>query len=448
MQRVPTALPVAGATVGCALTGAFIVHGSSVISLLSVAVLGTMALVALNRALIRWKDDPDAANRILKWTLVALAVHLVIGLLITSSDVLVNYLGPDARTYNAGARALVDHWAHGGAAPLFQSGKEGYYYVLGALYWAFGASTFGGIALNAVFGAALVPVVSDTTHRLFGAAAARYTAPLMLLVPGMIVWTSQLLKEAPFLLLLALAANAAARLVDRISLGSLLVLALALPLLLTLRGQLAIVILGGLVLGIVLGRQVLSGGVFGGIIASLLIAAVVGLGVGSAGYGKAVNSNLQEANLVRQGLAEAGNSGFQSEADISTVGRALSFLPTGLVVVAVGPFPWQLGGARQLVAIPDIIAWWYLIVMFASGWLAARRRSGRRLLVLVIPAVACMIEIALVVGNYGTIVRERMQILVLLAPVMALGLAVRRARREGQDGAALARPAPASLATV
>jgi hypothetical protein len=59
-----------------------------------------------------------------------------------------------------------------------------------------------------------------------------------------------------------------------------------------------------------------------------------------------------------------------------------------------------------------------------------------------------MIEIALVVGNYGTIVRERMQILVLLAPVMALGLAVRRARHEGQDGAALARPAPASLATV
>lgn len=42
---------------------------------------------------------------------------------------------------------------------------------------------------------------------------------------------------------------------------------------------------------------------------------------------------------------------------------------------------------------------------------------------LFLPAVAITLLLSLVIGNYGTIIRERMQLLVLLAPVVALGLA-------------------------
>lgn len=430
MDRSRNPLVLLLGALGCVAMGGFVVTRNSVIPLTCVVVLGIIALLVLDDGLIRWPDDPDAQARIVKWTLAALAVHLAVGLLITSSEALVGYLGPDARTYNFGARAIVDHWNTGVPMPSLPAGKEGFYFVLAAVYWAFGASTFGGVALNAVFGAALVPVVSDTTHRLFGPAAARYAAPLVVLVPGMIIWTSQLLKEACFLLLLALAANAAARLVDRVSPLPVLVLGLSLPALLTMRGQVGLVMLGGLVLGSVLGRKAVSGGLFGAALAAGVVALVVGLGVGASGYGKAVGTNLQEANAVRQNLAASASSGFETETDISTVGRALSFLPQGLLVATIGPFPWQLVGARQLPAIPDVVAWWYLVAVCCTGVAAARRTSGRRVLVIVVPAVAALAVIALVVGNYGTIVRERMQVLVLLAPVMALGIATRRARRE------------------
>jgi hypothetical protein len=418
--------------------GAIVARITSVIGVIALVPLGVMALMALTQQLIRWTDIRSPQKRVLNWALASFAIHLVVGAAIASSSSIVSYLGPDAATYNDGARAILNHWTHGLPMPSFSAGKEGYYFLLAGLYWIFGASVWAGIALNALLAALMVPIVTDSTHRLFGPAAARYSPALMVIVPGMAIWPAQLLKEAPFLFLLAVASNCAIRLSKRFTLPPLALLAFTLPLLLTIRSQMGLALIGGLVVGIMLSREHISGGVVGAAAITLLMGTVLSLGLGSSGYNTAVNVNLKQANDVRNGLASTAKSGFQTDTDISTVQRAASFLPQGLVIVAVGPFPWQLHGGRQLVALPDTVAWWALGVTLWWGQRAARRMNGRKLLVVVIPALASMAVLALVIGNYGILVRERMQVLVLLAPLMALGLATRRVGQETDAELALA----------
>jgi len=414
-------------------SGGLVGRHSAAVGLLALVVVGILAIVATTQVLIGRLDEPEAVVVVRRWALASLGVHLAVGLIVVNSGTLTNFLGPDALTYDSLATQIAGHWSHGTAMPSLPAGKEGYYYVLAVVYWVFGHSTWAGVALNAMLAALLVPIVSDTTWRLFGRSAARYATAIVVVVPGIVLWTSQLLKEASFVFLVAVAANCAVRLVHRYSAGPLVVLAMVIPVLLSFRSQLGFAIGVGIFAGIVLGRGEVAGGLVGGLLVAALAAVVVGLGVGSSGYDTAVGSNLKQANAARQGLA-AADSGFASQTDISSTPRAVIFLPLGLVTVAVGPFPWQLHGTRQLVAVPDILAWWVLAAAFWWGQRAARQR-GRQWLVLFIPAVAVAAVLALIIGNFGTVVRERMQVLVLLAPIMALGLAERRARRDAAAAA-------------
>ncbi len=391
---------------------------------------GLMVLPVVSSGLTRSWGDSSAATRILRWTMASFALHLILGMLIINSSA-VNFFGPDALSYDGIAKLILSHWTHGGPLPTLPGGKEGYYYLLASIYWLFGPSKWAGVACNAMLAAALIPIVSDTSHRLFGLATVKYVPYLFVLVPGMLLWPAQLLKEAPYLFLLALAANCASRLIDHYSPMPLLMLAFLLPCLLLFRAQTSLAILTGMMAGVALGRRKLAGGLIGGLVATALVAIVVASGIGAGGYQAARSTDLTQANDVRRGLSVGVSSGFGSDVDVSNTNQALSFLPLGVVSAVLGPFPWQLRGGRQVVVLPDVAAWWCLCVGLWWG-LRAARLGDRRWLVLVMPALATVMVIALSVGNYGTLVRERMQVLVLVAPIIALGFAARSASRSGR----------------
>lgn len=428
-------LGLAGVIAVALLSGRLVAHQSKAVGLLALVVVGILAVAAITELLLVSFDDAEGTACVRRWALASLGIHLFVGLVVVNSGTLTRFLGPDAFTYDAVAVAISDHWSHGLGMPDVTAGKEGYYYLLAGIYWVFGHSTWAGVALNAILAALLVPVTADTTRRLFGRAAGRYAPALMVVVPGIVLWTSQLLKEAPFVLLVAVAANCAVRLTDRFSPGPALTLMVVLPLMLAFRSQLGFAVSAGIFAGIVLGRAHVAGGLAGGLAVLALAAGMVSVGVGSSGYDTAVKSTLAQANQARQNSA-ATSSGVETETDVSTSSRAVSFVPQGLIIVGLGPFPWQLHGARQLIVIPDMIAWWVLMVAFCWGLPAARRR-GRQWLTLPIPALAVAVVLGLTIGNFGTVVRERMQVLVLLAPIIALGLAERRTQRDAEAARAV-----------
>jgi hypothetical protein len=410
--------------------GASVVWTHTLVALALPAMVGLLLLWAAVVAIGRDLDD-DGRRRLMQWTMMAFAAHLAFGLTVANvGGILREYLfAPDADAYNAGARALLRHWEGGFPSPDLPAGKEGFYYLLAGLYWVFGVQTVAGLAVNAALAAALVPLVTDTTRRLFGDAPTRYVAPLVVLLPGILLWTSQLLKEAAILFLVAVAANCAVRLCERFSPSGLMVMTVSLVLLLSFRAWVAFVLAAALLAALSFGaRGMVSGLGLGLTVIAAFAMLVAAGGLGYSGYKAATSSNLEQAHAVRQDLATAG-TGYDPDADISTPARAVSYLPRGLLQFAFGPFPWQITGARQLALVPDMLVGWFLIPNLWRGVRRGRPLENRELLVLVVPAIAVAMLLSLSVGNYGTQLRERMQVVVLVVPLIALGLADRAARR-------------------
>jgi 4-amino-4-deoxy-L-arabinose transferase-like glycosyltransferase len=428
---------------GALLAGAFVVRKGDLAALMTMSVLGIGGVLLVVRICSDPDGDVEAGRRMVRWSVGAFAAHLAFGFIVTNSAALTSYLGPDSTAYHQIAKGIVDHWNEGTGMPRLVGGKEGFYYLLAGLYWVFGTYAAAGVAFNAALAAALVPLTTDTTRRLFGPVAARYAAPLVVLMPGLFLWSSQLLKEAPVLFFIALATNAAVRISERMTPAPVLALVTAIALLLTFRGPIGLVVGAGIVGGVILSRGELAGGVGTGIVVLGLIAAFVIVGgVGEAGYETTLSTNLQDASRIRQGLALTADSGFGAEIDTSTSRRALTYLPMGLFNFSLGPFPWQGGAARQLAALPDVIVWWWLLPVLWRGYQEARRRIGRRALTVVLPAVTTWLMLSLVISNFGIVVREREQVVVLVAPLLALGLAQRaRARAQPEKVPGMASPA-------
>jgi hypothetical protein len=387
--------------------------------------LAAVCLLALGRLVGFLAGDGEDRQRVMRWTMAAFAGHLVLSLLINAAL----YSSSDARVYHRDAVGILRHWHGGFPAPALPDGKEGYYYLLAGLFWLFGTYNLAGLIVNATLSAALVPVVSDLTRRLVGDEASRYVPPLVVLMPGLLLWTSQLLKEAAIIFLVAVSVNCGVRLLERITLSRLATLAAALALLFTMRSYVGLVVAVGLLGGMVLGRPSVLGGVWAGLSAVTIVAVLVtATGVGHSGYKVATSSNLKQANVVRKDLATSASSGFGSDIDISTPAGALTSLPTAAATFLIGPFPWQFSGGRQLVALPDVVVWWLLLPSLWRGLRTAGRRIGRGVLIVVLPAMMTTALLALVVGNLGTVVRERAQVSIMLIPLLALGL-VERGRR-------------------
>ena len=439
----PSPRRVLTVAVAALVLGALVSSVTGAIARLVPALLGVLVLVGLVRGLIRW-PDATAGQRVLWWTMASFTAHLIFGLAATNiSDEIRFYLGTDSFHYDETARAIVHHWTHGLPFPFVPHGKEGFYYMLGGLYWLFGFHTAAGLAVNATLAAALVPIMSDATYRLFGPRAARYVPYLVVLLPGMFLWTSQLMREAGILFLLAAALNCAIRLVERLAPAPLILLIASLILAFTFRGWVALIVAAGLVVGLAVGHRQLVAGLGTGL-STLVIAGVVMLasGLGYSGYKTAVDVDLQQANVVRKDLAYSGRTGYEAEVDISTTEGALRYLPRGIVNFVGGPFPWTIKEARQLPFVPDMVIWWMLLPALWSGFRMAGDLIGRRRWLIVLPAVGVVLFMSLALGNFGTVVRERLQVIVLVVPLIALGLANRGTEPVGDaDGVELAHQA-------
>ena len=431
-RRQLLSLAAAGAAGGL-LLGALVVYRPGLVAVVVPVIATLLVVLVVTRAL----TPVSARKRLLGWTLAAFGLHLIIGLVIESSSHLITYFGGDAFTYSAGAVGIYQHWVHGVPLPIsLPVGKTGFYYLVAALYVAFGIHPQGGIVVNAAMAALIVPILFDATRRHFGDNAARAVPVLATLIPGFLIWGSQLLREPGVYLMMAVALNCGVRLIDRASLGPIVVLVGSIGLLFTFRADVALMTGVGLVVALMIGRRQVAGGVVSGVgTLALVLALVVGGGLGYSGYRFVTHTSLQQVNLVRSNSSQSAASGFLPEANVSTGQHAASYIPVGATYFVFGPAPWQLHNIRQALEVPDLLVWWFLLPSLWRGIREGWRRRGREVLVYLLPAGAVTVVLTLLVANFGTVVRERMQVVILLLPLMSLGWSVRHPARPATPGA-------------
>lgn len=340
----------------------------------------------------------------------------------------------DASSYEAIGLDLAAAWS--GRGPPIALGRAqnfGFYYISGAIYYVFGSFKANVSFFNALVGGWSMVLVYRLSRRMFHKLVARRAALLVGFFPSMILWSSIALKDAVMTFLIVLCLDACVRIKERFSVAALLGLLFAPLAMQTIRFYMFYFIAFAVLTSLVINRGL---GLVSGIYKQILIAGAAGallVLVGLAGGTVKGTEFLtfERASTFRHGMAVTASSGFDHQADVSTPAKALLFLPTGVAVLLLGPFPWQFTTLRSLFAAPETLVWWLMIPALLRGLVFAVRRRFAQTSPLLIFSLVLTCGYALVQGNVGAAFRQRAQIFTLLFIFAALGSFVKKCRKAG-----------------
>ncbi len=400
----------------------------------------SLAVVILSGVTIAvFRNQIEDKEFITKIFVLALIARLGFGVFIHAFD-LRAFFGGDAMTYDFFGNRLVEYWM-GQASPdeyftrnaIRTTGPGwGMNYFVGTIYFALGRNIFAAQSICGVIGAATVPMVYMCAHKIFhNTRVARMSAISIALFPSFIIWSSQLLKDGLIIFLLVLVMGLILRVQERFSYVTLVGLVLALFGIMSLRFYIFYMVLVAVVGSFLIGTS--------SSIASMarraIALVIIGLGLTYFGVIRTASidlerfGNLEAVQRSRSDLATA-QSGFASDADVSTADGAIETIPVGVLFLMLAPFPWQVANVRQAITLPDVLLWWAFLPVMISGLVYSLRHRLRRALPIIIFSVTLTLAYSIFQGNVGTAYRQRTQIQVFLFMFIAVGWTLFKEKRE------------------
>jgi len=340
---------------------------------------------------------------------------------------------PDEQTYDFRGDLLAKYWR--GEIPMdpilgARGEGTGYYYIVAALYFPFGRLPLLPKLLNAWIGSLAVLELFRLTRLISGSdTAALRAARFMAFFPSMILWSSLMIRDVWVQWLLVRLAREMAELKGRLIPSRIISAAVLIWVLTLFRSYLLYAAVGPFILSFIVGRsRDLMRNIFLG---SVLALALVYFGGQTGGTsGKIQTLDLVELQRLRSwsSSAVAADSGFAADADVSTLGGALSILPTGLAYFFFAPFPWQIGSIRQSLAIPEALFFYTLVPGIIVGIpFLFRKRLADSLGVLLV-TMTVTFGYAIGQGNVGTLYRHKAQVIGFYYAYAAIGMEQRRRR--------------------
>jgi hypothetical protein len=354
-------------------------------------------------------------NAILLRALVAVLLHAV------APEEL---FAPDQLTHHYIGNAYARYWS---GETLFWPRAEGppaYFYIVAGLYYMLGSSSLIPKLLNALVGGFSVGLVYDIARRMTANdAIAMRAAQLSAYFPSLVLWSALNIRDIWIVALILLVCRQALALHERVSTRGLLVLSASVLALAQFRSYILLAVALPMLLSFLvrnrthLGRNVVVG---------MLVAVVVIYSDQAAGVGRRLRTlDFAEIQYFRYWGGVGANSDF-AEADISTPGKALVFLPKGVAFFLLAPFPWAISGLRQILALPEMLFFYSLLpAMFRGIRRLIRERLSDALMVLLVTA-GLTFAYALGSGNAGSAYRYRAQVLSFYMIFAAVGREVVR----------------------
>lgn len=132
-------------------------------------------------------------------------------------------------------------------------------------------------------------------------------------------------------------------------------------------------------------------------------------------------SSLEYINYMRK-VRAYGNTAFLPNLDITNPVIFIFFVPVALLVAWLAPFPWQIGSASQIIALPEMLLYYLLLPAMFSGWKFIIRHKIREGGIICIYIFTMMLVLAFVEGNIGTLFRHRAMVLPFMFILVGIGL--------------------------
>jgi hypothetical protein len=372
----------------------------------------------------------------------ALAVRLITGIVILFSGYIEFFAG-DHITYDFYGWGLAQAWSGNlqNTKWVYERmrvvGQNGMYYWIAILYSIVGHSQSAATAIQCTIVSFTPLLTYKISYILYGSRkAARYAALFVAFLPSMVIWSSLLLKDPLIILLLCLTVFSMLKIQKELKYRYIILATAAILPILAIRIYVFYFILFA-VLGAYLMSRFGSRASPGGYIARLAGIAVLGITFFALGFDKISQEQLS-VNLLeriqtsRIDLAKAAYSGYGAEAKVNTLSSAISFLPVGVTYLLLAPFPWQGGGFRYMLALPEQLIWYCLIPYFIVGMMYTARKHLRDALIIFLFAAQLTGFYGIFIGNVGTAHRQRTQVFVFYLIFTAAGMVYRKAKKQGR----------------
>jgi hypothetical protein len=323
------------------------------------------------------------------------------------------------------------------STPFFHPlGNYGYEYLIGLVFYLTNLpARLPAAVLSNVCGAATAVVVYRVGALLFSEWVARRAAWWTCLMPSLIIWAAQTIKEPIVILLEAVCLYACLQLrrsgfsVARVALCGAVVI-----LLVAFRFYAAYIMVGVVVGSLLIGG---TGRIGDSAASAFIIAAIVAtilLGSGMmANHMPALGQfDLRRVQEARDYTARTAGSGVIIDYDLQTPrGFAMSLL-LGAANLLLAPFPWQLGGAslRLLLTLPEVVVWWWIVLRgLVPGMTWCLRQRARDAVPLLLFLLAMGTLYSIIFSNIGLGYRYRATLMPWLLIFAMVGVEQRWVRR-------------------
>jgi hypothetical protein len=331
---------------------------------------------------------------------------------------------PDQTAYHAGGAALAQYWSGESLIAPSRLTPPGYFYAVGCLYYVLGISALLPKLANAIIGAYTIRLTYEVALRITNLPkVALRTAMLVAYFPSLILWSALNIRDALVVFFIVVICREALVLQDGFSMRAAVMMAGSVYSLVHFRSY----ILFPVTLPVVISFFVRNRAhVVRNTALGMLAAAVVIYADQAGGADRKLRTlDLEYLQEMRYWHTVGAASSFE-QADISTPSAALAFLPTGLALFLLAPFPWMLGSIRQVLAVPETLFFYWLLPHMFRGLKHLVTHDLASSLMVVLLTTALTLGYALGEGNAGTAYRHRAQMLPFFLFFAAVGLERRR----------------------
>jgi hypothetical protein len=370
--------------------------------------------------------SPEERDYLLSLIGKAFFVRLVVAVLLDVMGLSMRF-APDEETYATTGWQMALYWS-GDVYVMpwrFRANQPlGYFYLNSLLFYVFGQTQLPIKILNAFMGALSCRYAYLIGRELFGAAVGRRVALLTAFFPSLILWSALNIRDVWVVFLILYVSWHSLHVVRGYSAVGLLRVLVGVFVLTLFRDYLFLVVALPPVVAFLIGRRGHMGRNF-------LLALAAGLAMmlimqqGSVGAGSRRHLSLESLSKARQDLA-TGGSAIQGDADISTPGKALLYLPVGIAYFLFSPFPWQITSVLKLFSVPEMLLVYALTPAMVRGIRFAVKERFRESCQILMLTGLLTVAYALGEGNVGTLYRHRAQAIVFYLMFAAVGLETKR----------------------